>query len=166
MQKSDIVLLYDYSYWANQRILAAAEKVSHDQFIAPANHSWGGLRGTLVHIMEAEWIWRKRCQEQVSPATWRSEADFPTLAILRQQWQAEEAAMRNYVHSLTDEQLNQSIHYTSTEGKPYSNVLWQILAHVVNHGTQHRGECAALLTELGYSPGGIDMIIYYREQNA
>ena len=164
MQKSDLLLLYDYNYWANQRILAAAEKVSQEEFSAPARHNWGGLREILVHVMEAEWVWRLRCQEQISPTTWPSEHDFPTLAMLRQRWQAEEQAMRGYVHSLIDDQLSQALDYRSIAGKPYSNVLWQILTHVVNHGTQHRAECAALLTELGYSPGDIDMIVYLREQ--
>ena len=164
MQKSDLLLLYDYNYWANQRILAAVEKMSQEEFSAPARHSWGGLRDTLVHVMEAEWIWRKRCQEQVSPTAVPHEQDFPTLAVLCEHWQAEEQTMRGYVNSLSDEQLDQSIHYASIAGKPYATILWQILAHVVNHGTQHRAECAALLTELGYSPGDIDMILYLRER--
>jgi uncharacterized damage-inducible protein DinB len=164
MQKSDLLLLYDYNYWANQRILAAVKKVSQESFMAPATHSWGGLHGTLVHILAAEWVWRKRCQEQISPSALLRAEDFPSFEALHQHWQAEEQTMRAYMNSLSDEQLCQPIHYASTAGKPYDNILWQILAHVVNHGTQHRAECAAMLTELGYSPGDIDMIVYLREQ--
>ena len=42
--------------------------------------------------------------------------------------------------------------------------FWQMLAHVVNHGTQHRSESAALLTQAGRSPGDLDMIVWLEER--
>ena len=72
--------------------------------------------------------------------------------------------MRSYVASLSDEQINGTMVYKSTNGAPYEEPLWQLLLHVVNHGTQHRSEAAALLTDLGHSPGNIDLIVYIREQ--
>jgi uncharacterized damage-inducible protein DinB len=38
--------------------------------------------------------------------------------------------------------------------------VWQMLVHVVNHGTQHRAEAAALLTAEGRSPGEFDLVNY------
>jgi uncharacterized damage-inducible protein DinB len=54
--------------------------------------------------------------------------------------------------------------YTTLGGQPYSNTLWHLMAHVVNHGTQHRSELALLLTKLGHSPGDIDLISFVREK--
>lgn len=164
MQKSDILLLFDYNYWATHRILAAAEKVSQEIFVAPVEHSWDSLRSTLVHMMSAEWVWRQRCQEQSSPTAHLRPDDFPTLAALRERWQTEEQAMRGYLNSLSDEQLAQTIDYKTLGGAPNRDILWQLLAHVANHGTQHRAECAVLLSELGYSPGDVDIIVYLREK--
>jgi uncharacterized damage-inducible protein DinB len=48
--------LYDYHYWANARILNAAEEINHAEFVAPTKFSHGSLRGTLVHALSAEWI--------------------------------------------------------------------------------------------------------------
>ncbi len=155
--------LYDYNYWANARILEAAANLTGEQFVAPGILSHGGVRDTLVHTLTAEWIWRMRCQERVSPTALLSVEDFPTLADLRTRWQAEEEALRAYVASLTNEDLNQTIPYTSSEGKPFSFILWQILVHVVNHGTQTRSEAAVLLTDYGYSPGDLDLIYYIRD---
>jgi uncharacterized damage-inducible protein DinB len=164
MNKQDLLTLFDYNYWANARILQAAAKVDPVSFVAPRAYSYGGLRGTLVHILSAEWIWRTRFQERLYPTKFLAEADFPTVADLRTRWQSEEAAMRTYVDSLQDEQINSTIFYRTTNGAPFEHLLWQLLLHVVNHGTQHRGEAAALLTELGHSPGDIDLIIYMREK--
>lgn len=164
MNKQELLTLYDYNYWANERILRATARVSPADFVAPHAFSHGGLRGTLVHALSAEWIWRVRCQEAVFPTALLQEADFPTFTDLRMRWQQEEAAMRAYVSSLSDEQINHPIFYKSTDGAPYEALLWQLLVHIVNHGTQHRSEAAAMVTDLGHSPGNIDLIIYLREQ--
>ena len=164
MHTADILTLYEYNYWANARVLRAAANVSAAQFTAPARLSHGGLRGTLVHTLSAEVVWRLRFQEGVSPSALLDQDEFPTLESLRLRWDAEEHAMRAFLGSLHDDDLNRTVRYTSTKGIPYENVLWNILVHVVNHGTQSRAEAAVLLTEYGQSPGDLDLILFLREQ--
>ena len=67
MNRSDVLTLYDYNYWANGRVLSATANVSPELFTAPFMVSHGSLRGTLVHILAAEVVWRLRCQEGISP---------------------------------------------------------------------------------------------------
>ncbi|MBX3015885.1 MAG: hypothetical protein KF832_30475 [Caldilineaceae bacterium] len=164
MQKEELLLLYDYSYWATGRILRTATKVTPAQFVEPRAFCPGGLHGLLVHALSAEWVWRTRFQEQISPTAFLAAADFPTLAAIQARWQREEAAMRVYLQGLTTEQLNSPIMYRSLTGAPNEQLLWPLLLHIINHGTQHRAEAAALLTEFGHSPGDLDLIVYLREQ--
>ena len=164
MNKAEILMLFDYSAWANRRILDAAEGLSQEQFTAPAGLDYGSLRGTLVHILSAETTWRKRCQEGISPSSPLVEDAFPTLAVLRERWSEAERAMAAFLASLTDEDLQRTIHYRTTKGVPYENPLWQLLLHVVNHGTQHRAEAAITLTQHGCSPGDVDLIVFLRER--
>ena len=77
MNKQDITLLYKYNQWANAKILEAAAHVTGEQFLAHATFPHGGLRGTLVHALFAEWIWRHRW-EGTSPAVRLKPDDFPT----------------------------------------------------------------------------------------
>ena len=70
-----------------------------------------------------------------------------------------------FVENLTDQKLQSEFSYTSTEGKPYTRILWQAMAHVVNHGTQYKTEAAAILTSFNSSPGDIDMIWYAIEHH-
>ena len=156
--------MYEYNYWANHKILRAATELSPEQFAAPQDLSWGSIRDVLVHIMGAEWVWRMRCQELRSPSAMLDPTQFPTLDALISRWNEEEAAMRAYLASLNETALAQPLAYVSTSGRPFSSTLWHILLHVVNHGTQHRAEVAHLLTQLGHSPGDIDMILFSREQ--
>jgi uncharacterized damage-inducible protein DinB len=162
MNVSAVRTLFDYNYWAHERIFTALEQISAQQFTAPNALVWGSIRGTLVHALSAEWIWRQRCQYGLAPDALLDETAFPTQAALRQRWNEEEAGMRAWLDALSDEDLLRTVEYRSTTGKSYQNVLWNILLHVVNHGTQHRSEAAQTLTELGHSPGDLDMIIYFR----
>ena len=155
--------LYDYNSWATERILLAADKVSDAQFLAPAHFSWGGLRGTLVHTMSAEWTWRSRWQG-VSPTAPLRVEDYPTVAALRARWREEETAIRAFVAKLSEPDLARTINYTQMRGGVSAEPLWQLMVHVVNHGTQHRAEAAALVTEYGHSPGDLDFIVFVRER--
>ncbi|HEX9330252.1 MAG TPA: DinB family protein, partial [Anaerolineales bacterium] len=118
-----------------------------------------GLRGTLVHALFAEWIWRKRW-EGTSPTVRLKLEDFPTFESLCTRWAEEEKQLMDFVSGLTDERLNNTFNYTNTSGKAFSRILWQAMAHLVNHGTQHRTEAAAMLTDFGHSPGDIDFIYF------
>lgn len=157
MNRQDILTLYRYNQWANARILEACSKVSGEQFLAPATFPHGGLRGTLTHTLFAEWIWRSRW-EGTSPAVRIQPEEFPAFESLRERWAREENRLMGFVQGLTDERLNATFQYTTTRGEPHEQVLWKAMAHVVNHGTQHRAEAAALLTDFGCSPGDLDLI--------
>lgn len=164
MNKQDILLLYKYNQWSTAKILNAASGLTEEQFLASASFPHGGLRGTLVHALFAEWIWRNRW-EGTSPKIRLKAEDFPTFDSLRARWLEEEKLLMSFVENLTDEQLNAFFGYTSTEGKSHRRVLWQAMAHLVNHGTQHKTEAAAMLTGYGRSPGDIDLIWYLIESH-
>jgi uncharacterized damage-inducible protein DinB len=117
------------------------------------------VRGTLVHTLFAEWIWRSRWQGN-SPTVRFKPEEFPTFDSLKERWSQEDKALMEFVEGLSDEQLNQTFQYRTTGGEPREQILWQAMAHVVNHGTQHRAEAAALLSNFGCSPGDVDMIYF------
>lgn len=163
MKIAEIRTLYAYNRWANKLMLTMAAQVSEGQFVEPAAFSYGSLRGVLFHTFEAEYFWRVLCQEGrfVEELV---EADYPTLAVLEPQWQAEEAAMGEYLARLRDEDMDGLVRYTVEGGIQRERLLWHCLWHVVNHGTQHRSEAAAILTNYGFSPGGVDFTLFLNEQ--
>lgn len=164
MNKEHIAMLYNYNYWANARVLSATTRLSSDDFTAPARLSHGSIRGALVHVLGTEIVWRSRWQEGISLPGLPAESAFPTLGLLQERWAEEERKMRAFLASTTDEALHSRLQYKSTKGVPFENVLWHLLVHVVNHGTQFRGEAAVALTQLGHSPGDLDLLAFLRER--
>jgi uncharacterized damage-inducible protein DinB len=162
MNIKDIHFLYEYNYWANKKILAASANVTEEQFHAPAPFPYGGLHGTLLHILEAEWSWRALFQK-IDDASELLPADYPDLNSIEARWREEESALRAYLASLRDEDMESHLRYTTDTGIERDRVLWHCLVHVVNHGTQHRSEAAALLTEYTQSPGDLDFTVFLNE---
>lgn len=164
MKVEEIKLYFSYNEWANNRILDAAESVSSEQLTTPNELGWGSLRGALVHILDAEYGWFSFLFGGEDEGLMDPDS-FADLAALRERWQKQNAITRRCLDSLTDEDLTR-VHTSERGGKKYEWILWQTLVHVVNHGTQHRAECAALLTGFGHSPGDVDFTLFLssREQ--
>lgn len=161
MRVEDLLDYYAYNYWANKKLLIAAAELPKKKFVAPAGQGQG-VRGILVHIYDAERRWRLRCQEGKTPEK-IDEETFPTVAELQEKWRLEEKAMLSFLVDMRSEELYRMVQYYDSEG-PLQDVLWHLLVHIVNHGTEHRSRAAALLTELGQSPGSLDFWLFLRER--
>ncbi|MBX3012561.1 MAG: DinB family protein [Caldilineaceae bacterium] len=159
MQRHDIVELLHYNTWATARSLAKIEQLSDEQLKAPANLDHGTAWQTLLHLVDVEWSWRLMAQR--IPATqlvWEV-ADLADLPRLQTFWQAEQARLLAYVEQVPEENLSALVEYGSPQGRsPQSAKLWHILAHIVNHSTQHRTELARYLTDCGFSPGDLSLL--------
>jgi uncharacterized damage-inducible protein DinB len=77
--------------------------------------------------------------------------------IWRSRWQ-------DRVNPTTPELLTAHLEYSGTDGQRWSHPLWQLMAHMVNHATNHRSEAAESLTMIGQSPGDLDMTVFIRQR--
>src|SRR5574338_1114653 len=156
MQADEIRWLFAYDRWATRRVLDALDGVDSDLWARSDAVGERGLGTILVHHLGTSQRWRiglaSRGQED---GPYPERDPLPTAQELRERWSAEWQAVDEWLPSLTDE----FVAYVF-DGVP----VWQMLVHVVNHGTQHRAEAAALLTEAGHSPGELDMIDYAEAQ--
>ncbi len=164
--------LYAYNYWARDRQLEACAALSQEQFLRPMGSSFSSVRDTLAHVMGAEWIWLERWRGR-SPQTMpgvpeglpfqetlrRWHEQFGTVVALRERWTGIELDLRAYLAGLNDAALASQLVYTNIQGRQWSYPLWRTLVHVVNHGTYHRGQVAALLRQLGAAAPTIDFLV-------
>jgi uncharacterized damage-inducible protein DinB len=157
--------LFSYDAWANRRMLEACAALSHEQFTHDLGSSFRSVRDTLAHIMGAEWLWLERFRGR-SPALLPGGDQFGDLASLRARWAEFESELLSYVNGLSAADLERSFDYRDTKGNPHSNLLWQTLQHLANHGTYHRGQVTTLLRQLGAKAVSTDLIGFYRERAA
>ncbi len=156
--------LYDYHYWARDRMLAAAGLIRPEQFTQSKGHSFDTLQGTFAHLMNSERLWLGRWQGQPDqPAL--NPADFPMLDGVIMYWKPLEMHMREFVQQVDEAALANIIRYTNSQGATLHYPLWQMMVQVVLHGVHHRSEAATMLTEFGHAPDPLDIIFYYREQS-
>lgn len=164
MFKEHLFTLYDYNYWANKCILSCAAHLTADQFSDSTSYTDHSPHQILVHTLGAEWIWRTRSQEGISPTALPTLEELPTLEAIQRRWQSEEQKMRTFLAGLTDAEFKQAIAYRTTGGTQRATPLGEILHHLLLHGMQHRSEMAAILTHFGHSPGDIDYIVFLRSR--
>lgn len=151
---------YDYTFWANQRYFAVAEGLTGGQLHRLLGHSWGDVHGTLVHMMSSEWVWLQRWHGTF-PKGHLDKADYPTLAVLKKRWAEMEAELRAFIEQQTDESLQAPVTYSNFRGETFHVPLWQMLAHIVNHETHHRGELAAMYALMDVAHPEDEMIQYF-----
>lgn len=164
MSPDDVRSLYDYNAWANRRSLAAAEKLTVEQFTKPMGSSFSSVRDTLAHIYGAEWIWLERFQGH-SPSALPNVSQFPDVQTLRETWSVHEERLLAFAGGLTQSDLDRRMEYKTLKFGVYSNPLWQSMLHVVNHGTYHRGQVTTLLRQLGGQPILLDLMHFYHERS-
>lgn len=160
MDLERIRALYDFNRWANGEVLETAGKLTPEQFTRDLHGSFPSVRETLVHIMGAEWIWLERWRGN-SPKALLSAAEFPTVSAIANRWAEIERAQRKFVDGLTEDSLVQAVSYVNLKGDPYEYPLWQMLQHLVNHSTYHRGQITTMLRQLGARPVATDLLVFY-----
>jgi uncharacterized damage-inducible protein DinB len=161
----DCRLLYDYNSWANHRSLDACAALSGEQFSRDLKSSFSSVQDTLVHIFSAEWIWLERWHGR-APTVFPNAADFPNLDSVRNFWAKIDRDLLDYVSSLTPDDLQRAISYKRMSGEAHAQPLWQLLQHVANHSTYHRGQIAGMVRQLGAKPISTDLILFFRDRPA
>lgn len=154
--------LYDYNRWANHRILGAASALSREELERDLASSFPSVLATLVHVLAAEWVWLSRWRGHSPSAL--PDWDLSSLDALRAKWDEVERDQRSFLADLDEETLMRRLPYRNTRGEPFEQPLWQLMRHVVNHSSYHRGQVVTLLRQLGSRAVATDLVLYYRER--
>jgi uncharacterized damage-inducible protein DinB len=150
-----------YTRWASEKLLAACDSLTPEQIVrdfGTANHS---IEGTLLHVFFADriWLWRMNPVGGIPlPKPEESGITFLGAAgpAVFDAWDA-------FGQKWTEQDLDEAVNYQTLNGTLYSTPRWQIVLHVVNHGTHHRGQVAGFLRSMGVAPPQLDLAAFYRE---
>jgi uncharacterized damage-inducible protein DinB len=158
MRLDDVRFLVAFDQWATTRILDALERgdgIDPTTWAAPNMVDERGLGAILIHHLGATQRWRTGLADLGGEPPRPEKLALREPAWMRAAWEAEWSAWDDWLRTVDDDWLARE-----DDGVAY----WQMLAHVVNHGTQHRSEAAALLTAVDRSPGDLDMIDFAEAQ--
>jgi uncharacterized damage-inducible protein DinB len=164
MDVSSIRMLFGYNYWANRKIMEASARLDTEQLVAPCGASLGSLFGTLVHLLDSEYGWHMLLEKGTTEAFDQINTQgFHDLKALELRWDQEERSLREYLARLRDSDLLSHVQYAGDNGQIRDRILWQCMVHVVNHGTHHRSQAAAILKGYGCAPIALDMTLFLNE---
>ena len=152
--------LYEYGAWANERLLARAALLPDVQLRQKLSEGAQPILESFVHLQSADRRWLARWQEMPLPAG-LTPVDLPTIAAVRRAGEDLALARRGYIDGLDDAALAAPIRWRD-DSETRTLLRWQALVQCANHGTQHRSEIAAMLTDFGHSPGDLDFGLWCR----
>jgi len=160
---NEFLELFDYNAWANRTIFDAAAQLPEEQYFRDLKSSYGGVHGTLCHIVWAEQLWLDRWLVRPKPPVPQG-TDLQSLADVRRRSEAVEAERGTFVSGLTDADLEKTRLVKPSSGGEYVHTLRQMFRHFINHSSYHRGQIVAFLRQLGAVPPSTDLILYYRRR--
>ena len=155
--------LADYNHWANRRLYAAALEMPDEQYRRPTGVFFGSLHGTLNHLLLTDRVWLKRLTgdgehpDRLNVILFEARKDLVRARI------AEDARLIALVGRYRDADLTETVAYQTMSGTPQQQPLQEILLHLFNHQTHHRGQahaCCSILT--GSEPPSLDLLAFQR----
>lgn len=160
-----------YNTWMNDKIYAAAARLTDEERKQDRGAFFKSIHGTLNHLLVADRIWLGRfkstpCESGcIGPGGIRSLdqelfADFAELHRGRKQSDEE---LLQWVSELTPERLAAPLVFVRL-GQQLEFPLWGTVAHVFNHQTHHRGQVTTLLSQHGVDPGVTDLFAMLRDE--
>lgn len=148
---------YDYHFSENRKLWDSyITALSQEQFTQDLDYSIGSVRNHIVHLMAVDDAWFSGLRGVEIPE-WLDPADFDDREEIRAYWDAVEKRVRGYLTTLRDDMLFQK---PLTDEEDKELVLWQVLLHVANHGTDHRAQLLRLLHDLGVKTGPQDYVFH------
>lgn len=149
-----------YTGWATQRLLDAVAAIPVAQLTHDFHTADKTIINTLAHVFAADRIWFDRVNGW-SRESFITDADRD-LNVLQEAWPELLSEWRRWTGALDDSRLNERIAYKDFAGNSHQSLTSEIILHVVNHGTHHRGQVSGFLRTLGHTPPPLDLIRFYR----
>lgn len=161
MTPAETRVLLAYNAWANRRLLRAAAALPRDLLEQDLATSFRSIWGTLLHMACGEWLWLGRWQ--TAPGRGSDPGDCRSLAELEARWDEIAREQLAFLAGLGAQELDRPVSYENPPGTTWTYALREMVRHVVNHSTYHRGQVASLLRRLGRTPPATDYLVFFDE---
>ena len=162
--KGQFQIFAAYNQWANRLTFAAVAGMPEEDYRADRGAFFGSLHNTLNHILVGDRIWLHRITGDGEAPDRLDAILYDDLPSLKEARETEDARIVSYVDRLDGTALDSTFEYANMRGEPFEQPLAEVLIHVFNHQTHHRGQAHTLITASGYEAPSLDLIQFYRER--
>lgn len=152
---------FDYTVWASRRLVDAAGELTSEELLRDFRHADRSVLGTLAHIYAADRTWIGRI-EGAPPARFLDPERDLRMEALQTAWPEVHQRWLAWLDRQDSPSLQKDLSYRDLKGNEHRTPLWQVVLHVVNHATHHRGQVSAMLRAMGRTPPPVDLIYFYR----
>lgn len=163
MLKIMFTQLAAYNRWANARLFAAAMDLPDEAYRRPAGVFFGSLHGTLNHLLTADRIWLRRLTGEGDDPRCLDAIVHDKLSDLARARIREDARLEEVVGAYGETDFERIQFYQTTRGQLQEQRIADILQHLFNHQTHHRGQahaCCSILSD--EEPPSLDLLIFQR----
>jgi uncharacterized damage-inducible protein DinB len=136
-----------YNVWANDTLLQRIHALNGEQVHATLPSSFPSVYKTLLHMWQAENVWWQRLN-RVDTILYLGENFTGSIEELIEGFSAQDRQWKQWIDSATQEQLNDSFSFVRSELQ-HTMIVHEMLLHVFNHATFHRGQLVTMLRQLG-----------------
>ena len=158
-------MMAKYNAWANARLFRMAGALQEDLYRKEVGAYFKSLHGTLNHLLAADRMWMRRLTGVGDHPDKLNAILFDDLPALHAARVEEDNRISGFVQELAEPAFEEVWDYRTLNGTPQRQRRREILAHLFNHETHHRGQAHAILTVLGVTePDPLDLLIMLRDQ--
>jgi uncharacterized damage-inducible protein DinB len=139
-----------YNLWANAKVCGWLAQISDEQWHQEIVSSFNSIQETVLHVISAENIWLQRFKKE-TPTIWLQQEFTGTKEDHIRLWKKTSADMKTFIDTFNETDLNTNLDFKRINGNAYSMPFYQLMAHVVNHATYHRGQLVTMLRQTGFT---------------
>ena len=146
--------MFDYMRWGDRLMISAARSVPDEEYYKDQGISFGSIHKLMVHCMAAQWLWLSRWRGE-SPTRIESHEQYPTRAEFEQRWPLVHSAILDFLGLQSTNSLARIIDYKNMKGEHLALPLSDLMMHVIDHASYHRGQVASMIKRAGGQPAAI-----------
>jgi uncharacterized damage-inducible protein DinB len=165
MTKDYFIQVAEYNVWATDIFCGWFEKISDEQWTRDVVSNFNSIQETVLHIVSANHIWLQRMRkEKTEDHVWLQSAFKGSKNEHIILWKEDTEALKTFVENFDESKLKENLDFKRLNGDPYSMPYYELLAHVFNHSTFHRGQLVTMLRQVGFAGiDATDMLLYFRK---
>ena len=158
-----LLTLARYKAWADQRIHERVAALPSDVWDRPQPIVFGSIRRTLNHVLAMDRVWRANLEGVAHGLTTRNPDDCPPLEAIATAQAAIDSWLLGYIEKLDETAAETPVDFTFIGGGSGRMTRGEIILHMVNHTTYHRGHVADMIYNAGHEPPTTDLPVFLRE---